>query len=349
MRKVIVHGTYIYPIYEDALVVALRKVGYLVISDKVSLGNSIFTKFQLRFNFLPSPLVIYLSINLFFRIIKGNPNVVFLWKAFWIHPIVLRILKFVRPGCQIIIYNNDNPYSSLQNPGIFDDKYLVRYFRQQIKYADNVLVYRWQNVEEAKAYGAVSVLLFPSYYLPWIDLRTAPTLGEYTGRPFEVCFVGHYECDGRIIYLKEINSLFKLILGGGNTWTANVLDEINYYDHVCEHFGDQYIDLLSKSKICLCFLSKHNKDEYTRRCFEIPASGNLLLVERTKYLESIFVDFESALFFSSVEEAIQKIYWALSNQSCAHEILLNGQAVVIKGNFSVFDRVRQVINPPKVF
>src|SRR5690606_22474188 len=72
-------------------------------------------------------------------------------------------------------------------------------------------------------------------------------------------------------------------------------------------YGDAYRKTLASAKIGLCFLSTHNRDGYTRRCFEIPAIGTLLLSQSTPELKELFIEDEEAVFFTDPEEMIYKI------------------------------------------
>ena len=75
--------------------------------------------------------------------------------------------------------------------------------------------------------------------------------------------------------------------------------EYGYFAPIEPVFGDDYAKALCGAKVCLAFLSKLNRDSYTRRCFEIPACGNVMLAERTADLCRMFKEDEEACFFSS--------------------------------------------------
>ena len=77
--------------------------------------------------------------------------------------------------------------------------------------------------------------------------------------------------------------------------------------------GDAYGKALCGAKVCLCFLSKLNRDTYTRRCFEIPACGKVMLAERTDDLMQFFKEDEEACFFSSPEELVLKAQWLINS------------------------------------
>jgi len=69
-------------------------------------------------------------------------------------------------------------------------------------------------------------------------------------------------------------------------------------------YGKEYRQALCDAKLGACFLSKWNGDEYTRRVFEIPACGVMLLAERTRTMESLFKEGRDAECFGSAEEPL---------------------------------------------
>ncbi len=66
--------------------------------------------------------------------------------------------------------------------------------------------------------------------------------------------------------------------------------------------GIEYNYAICGSKITLCFLSKINSDTYTRRNFEVPAMGKLMLSEYSQDLEIIFKENEEMVFFRNRDD-----------------------------------------------
>jgi spore maturation protein CgeB len=102
----------------------------------------------------------------------------------------------------------------------------------------------------------------------------------------------------------------------------------------------EYAKALCGADICLCFLSKINRDVYTRRCFEIPACGRLLLAERTYELQTLFKEDEEACFFSSEEELTNKVCWLLENPTIRNKIAESGQKRVWKDGHDIYSRTK---------
>ncbi|RLD02664.1 MAG: hypothetical protein DRI56_13825 [Chloroflexota bacterium] len=112
-------------------------------------------------------------------------------------------------------------------------------------------------------------------------------------------------------------------------------------------FGIGYATAISCSKINLGLLSEKvfgasSGDKITSRTFHIPASGGLLLHQRTKDLLEIFVEDESCVCFGDIDELVEKIDWLLANEEMRKTIAARGREVV--NEFHSWDhRVRTIL------
>ena len=89
------------------------------------------------------------------------------------------------------------------------------------------------------------------------------------------------------------------------------------------------------------FFIKKNKDVYTRRTFEIPAMKGILLSERTQEQKKIYIENKEALYFSSKEEFVKKIFWVKENPLRAKSIVDNAYTKTI--NFhSIYHRINDL-------
>jgi spore maturation protein CgeB len=89
--------------------------------------------------------------------------------------------------------------------------------------------------------------------------------------------------------------------------------------------GDAYRNGIWRSKINLSFLTKSNQDEYAHKSFEIAGCGGFLLVERSPGHLSRFVEDKEAVFFSTVEECIEKIRLYLPDEAARARIAHAGR------------------------
>ena len=107
--------------------------------------------------------------------------------------------------------------------------------------------------------------------------------------------------------------------------------------------GKDYSDAVRSAPIALCFLSKLNKDTYTRRCFEIPAIGAALFSEYSDDLASIFIEDEEAVFFKNKDELVAKVKYYLSNRDKLNLICARGQQRVIQDGHDIYSRLNDVV------
>ena len=109
-------------------------------------------------------------------------------------------------------------------------------------------------------------------------------------------------------------------------------------------WNEDYKKALCGAKIALCFFSKLNRDTYTRRCFEIPATGTLLLSEYSDDLASLYQEGEEADFFKNKEEMIQKIKLYLGNDDLRSRVAVNGNQRAIIDGHDIFSRMAKVLD-----
>ncbi len=95
--------------------------------------------------------------------------------------------------------------------------------------------------------------------------------------------------------------------------------------------------------MALCLFSRLNRDEYTRRVFEIPACGALLLCERTPTMESLYRDGKEAVYFSSPEELVSKAKWLLAAPDEARAIAEAGRQRCLGSGYDVRSRMSEML------
>lgn len=99
--------------------------------------------------------------------------------------------------------------------------------------------------------------------------------------------------------------------------------------------GDAYARALSGAKIGLGLLSKLFPETETTRTFEIPACRTMLLAERTDSHLRFFKEGSEAEFFSTVDEAAEKISYYLSNHDARTRIASAGYNRFLSEDYTV--------------
>src|SRR5947208_3167798 len=108
-------------------------------------------------------------------------------------------------------------------------------------------------------------------------------------------------------------------------------------------WGDAYNKALCGAKIALCFLSKLNRDTYTRRCFEIPATKTLMLSEYSNDLATLFAEGSEIEFFRSISELVDKATYYVTHPEERLAMAEAGFRRVVEDGHDVRSRMRQVL------
>jgi spore maturation protein CgeB len=299
-----------------------------------------FLKVQNKFMFGPS--VTKLNNDLFDFAIQVQPDVIFIYRGTHVYvKTVLKIQKALKKTL-VIGYNNDDPFAP-QYPW-----WQWRHFLASVPQYDLTLAYRKHNIAEYLAIGAKRVELLRSWFIPERNYSVQLTDAEKEQYACDVVFIGHYENDGRLACLEEIaRQGWRLrIYGPGYEWDPIIRHSPLLAEHLPVRlvWGDDYNRALCGAKIALCFFSQLNRDTYTRRCFEIPASGVVLLSKYTDDMASLFQVDEEVAFFKDAKDMCVTIDSLLTNDVKRHQIAKSGTKRVWDDGHDVVSRMQKVLD-----
>lgn len=318
--KIAVVGNYNWPHYQQTLLDGLRDVAECSMA------------FPIRLEYFPLWNLVGIfrnTLSLYRSVMAQRPDMVFLYRVDWLFPLVLGILKR-RIGTRIFIYHNDDPYyPSLKR------RLKHHLFLKSLKYSDLVYVYRTVNLSEAKSFGARRVKLLRSYYYTKLDLQGDGVTAISKKVP-RIVFIGHFESDERVKYL---DALFKAGINvqvyGHDTWRTVFVKNSWPLSHLSPPvYNQDYRKVLGESYAALAFFSKKNRDDYTRRCFEIPVCGTLLFAPSTEYMKSLFTSGENAVLFSDHNDIVSKAREILQAPRNTNRISRKGYCYIKEGGFS---------------
>jgi len=346
--KILVVGDGHSAIHEVAVIAAFRKLGHQVESfywkDYFNSINPIVGLWRRAQNkFLIGPAFNKLNQNLISKAVDFEPKLIFIYRGTHIKPSTIVKLKQALPDCKIFGYNNDNPFAAGHPFWIW------RHFLKSVPIYDLVFAYRKHNMDDLIKFGAKRVELLRSWFLP--ELHRCSIEKKYPYKS-DCVFVGHYEKDGRAECLEALLSsgvqvqLFGPYRGLKNSgWYAPIQksESLKTLLPVSYLVGKDYTDAVKSAPIALCFLSKLNRDTYTRRCFEIPAIGAALFSEYSDDLASIFIEDKEAVFFKNKYELVAKVKYYLSNRDKLDMLRVRGQQRVIKDGHDIYTRLDAVI------
>jgi spore maturation protein CgeB len=343
--KILIVGNWYWPQYEKAFACALRDNGVEIIGLSTKrFFSGFFGRVQQKFP-IPGSAMLGLNRAVIVEAKKHRPDFILFWRPTHIMPYTLRQLEIL--GISTISYNNDDPFGpTIYGNAPWHHHFLWYWYTRCLPLFQLNFFYRKINCGEALTQGAKHATVLLPYFMPWQDRPVQLTEEERGCYDTEVVFAGHYEPDGREESIRALVSAgLKVKLWGGHYWSRAVLGDL--YDGLAPIVpaeGDDYAKALCGAKVCLCFLSKLNRDTYTRRCFEIPACGGLMLAERTDDLIRFFKEDEEACFFSSTAELLEKARWLIQNPQDRELIAASGLRRVWADGHDVYSRASWFID-----
>jgi hypothetical protein len=290
---------------------------------------------------IAGPLIARLNADFLQTAFRIHPDAIFIYRGTHITRDSLQKIKDALPNTVFVGYNNDDPFSKAHPHSLW------KVFFGAVPVYDLILAYRHHNIDDFKKAGAKRVELLRSWFIPERNRPVILTQEEFTTYGSDVVFVGHYEDDGRVEYLEAVVAAgFKLrLFGPGYDWDPILKKSriLRFLSPVRLVWGDQYNKALCGAKIALNFLSKLNRDTYTRRCFEIPATRTLMMSEYTEDLANLYLEDREAVFFKSKDELIAKLEIYLADKGLRKSVAEAGYRRVLKDKHDVVSRMEQVI------
>jgi spore maturation protein CgeB len=220
-----------------------------------------------------------------------------------------------------VSYMIDNPFGTRRDPG-------WRLYMKNIPHYDLHVVQRDKNILDYTSRGARHVIKIQTAYEPTLHFPPTPGWSD-ANRDREVSFIGT-PYDNRAEFLTRLWKQFQLpvVVSGGLVWKPALGAEAAaaiYRGHG-ELFGADYREGIWKSKINLSFLTHSNQDEFAHKSFEIAGCGGFLLAERSEGHLQRFREDEEAVFFSTIEECVQKIRRYLPDEAARTRIASAGRS-----------------------
>jgi spore maturation protein CgeB len=228
---------------------------------------------------------------------------------------VLSALRKVSPI--IINYNNDDPF------GIRDKK-KWRLYLEAVPHYDLLALVRQVNVAEAYSRGAKKVLqVFMA--VDELDGPREITPPDRARLSHEVLFIGTWMPERGPFLQSLIQAGVPLAIYGNDWQKAPEWPTLQAVWHGPAIYGDDYLKAIQLAKVSLGLLSKGNRDLHTTRTFEIPYCGGLLCAERTSEHLQLYQEDVEAVYWSDVNECIEKCQKLLSDDKMRADIAEKGR------------------------
>ena len=323
IKHVLIAANYRWPVYAESFSRALEEIGVRVTPlDFGPYISSLSGRTQIRIGC--GPTLERLNRALCSRVSTVAPDVCLIWNGFGIFP---STVKAIREKCWVTGYTNDDPFGPRGKHRFW------RHFKKAIPEYDSHHVYRDLNIGEYHDAGARNVELLRSYYVPWLHYSQDKKNNPGTA---PVVFIGHGEpYRAAIISALAEAGIAVEIYGARRLWRGLNISApgVRFYSG---HLGPEaYRKTISDAAICLAFLSRGNRDDYTRRYFEVPACGGFLLGERTPTVKKLFVEGEEIALFSTPDEAVEKCEYYLSRPGVRQKMVETSSQRCVSSHYDI--------------
>lgn len=267
-----------------------------------------------------------------------KPDAVWVESPLFIYPETLEFVK-KRYGSTIVCAYSDDPRDPNKRSRFFDNaKHLFD------------LIFLTKD-ELAQAFLSEGVNAVGKFWKGFDPIRIKPTrinAIQKTNRELNVVFIGHADyVNGKSarqnIFERVADRFDNFILYGKSWGTVKVSEKLRSKIQPFQLDGDEYPKVISNSAIALQIPSRLARDTHSSRSIEIPACGTLMIAERTTDHLMLFEEDKEAVFFSSVDELLEKIGFYLEREDERKRIAAAGYRRCIAGGYSNYDRMREML------
>lgn len=326
---------YVGPLYDGSTALnraqSLSRLGcQLVTFDtfKVELGVSRFSR-SLAHRFHVGPLVGALNQQL--QNLRADYDVLWVDKGVWVLPETIAILRDQSALRIAVHYTPDAHF--FQHASKRSHNALSAY--------DLLVTTKWFEESHYESVGNRYLVVKQGFDNRLLNISS---LG-YADRKRQLLFIGH--CQKH--YRRKIHAIAKSGIPhevAGRGWMRQRKKGLNVSGNGL--WGDDYFRALSGSYLTLGLLSKYIPETSTTRSFEIPASGSLLVAERTWEHMELYEDRKEAFFFDSEEEMIDLVNFCLKNPKIAHQVAQRGKVRAISEGYDSENQMARVLKELEV-
>lgn len=250
---------------------------------------------------------------------KWKPNYDFIWidSGAWCGPSILRSLR-KRSSC-VVLWNNDDPFGPREPMSWLS-------LSRATKFYDFVATVREVSANDFRRLGVKNVGVFP---MGFDEVEHCPeraaSVPECEFRS-EVVFVGTYMEDRDDFLVDLIKKDVPLSIWGNRYERSKRWRYLKPFYRGGGIRGAEYVAAIQRSNVSLGFVSKTNRDDYTRRSAEIPFCGGLLCGKRTNVHLKMYRDNEEAVFWNDSSECAHVCHQLLKSPQLSCEIRRKGMS-----------------------
>lgn len=333
--KILIVGLFEFKYYEEEFGQALIQSGHDVSFQKVKLLRSnLAGKIEYHFSF-SGPVTFIENLKILRKALNIKPDIILFWRGTYILRSTLKKLKTKLPETTLVSYNNDDPFGPLYEKGNIHLRNLWSGFINTIPLYDINFVYREINIKDYENNGSRRTkLMLPGFNKSNVaDLNISPEYDQ------DVAFIGHEEPFRLEVINYLLNNNINVKVFGH--WDRNKLSPNYKYGAIKPVYGSEYFRIINRSKLTLCFFSRLNRDEYTRRTFEIPAAFGCICSEETDSMKKMFEKNKEAIYFNDKEGCLKIVNKTIEDNEKRNSISTSGNKKVYSLGAEMQDRANQ--------
>jgi len=240
-----------------------------------------------------------------------QPDLILVISPNLVHP---KTIKHLQKHSLVFVFFTDNP---LDKHHTHSNSWITK----GLPLWDAVFIWSQQLVNELLDKGLKNIFFHPfcsdiKYHFPKQKLNSI--------YDYDVAFIGNWDDSRkRELYLKAISD-YRLGIWGSDYWLTHCKEASlsRFVKGMCTY--SEIPDVLGSAKMGLNILRPQNEVGHNIRTFEIPASGTLMLSERSQELLNLFEEDKEAVYFSNPDELNEKVSYLLQNNHLIHSIAKAG-------------------------
>ena len=305
---------------------ALERLGHRVVGfDPTAYVIENKLLYPFAFRLAMGPHATQLNRDLLAVVEEEKPDVLWTDKLLLLTPRSLRRVRDL--GVLSVSYMIDNAFGPRKDPG-------WRMYLKTIPFFDLHVTQRDVSLAHYRERGARDVMKVQTAYEPTVHFPPPVALAD-ADRDREVSFIGSPYDDRAEALTRTAGAGLPLVISGNARAWKRALSKEAYAGMFRggELYGREYREAIWRSKINLSFLTKANQDEYTHKSFEISGCGGFLMAERSPGHLARFKENEEAVFFSTVEELIQKVRRFLPDEAARTQIAAAGRKRALRDGY----------------
>lgn len=262
---------------------------------------------------------------------KLKPDCIFVMKGTDLYPETLKYIRAEHPKIKLACFNPDDPFN-LNNASSKTSILAC------MDYYDHYFI--WSKALKSK----IEERGIKAHYLPFATDKELIYPVEPTGTSYDLAFIGNGDKERNewiAAIAKEMKS--REVAFGFHVFGANIqpVDGITVEG---QRNGRAYLEAMVSSKVNINILRLQNKNATNMRTFEIPASGAFMMHESSDEAKAIFIEDQEAVYFSSIEELIEKTTYYLEHEEERLAIARKGYLKAISYEQSYNQRILNIIN-----